>query len=290
MSARMMDSLRELQHYIDTFAFGNLGPLNSFYVPLVGTFLYLAVIFGLQKVVRRPMKLTLVTAIHNLFLCLLSLAMALGILSNLYPIYKSGGLLMAYCGKAGPIEEGTSVHDRGAMNFWCCVFYLSKYYEMLDTVILVLKKRPLTLVHVYHHFIVPYLFWGFLATETSGQWSLAAANSLVHVFMYYYYMKTTLGFDVWWKRYLTLLQIVQFFFDLFVTWPHLLFLRAFGIWECRGSMATVYFGQSVGISFVYLFTTFYVSSYGGEVEAKRRQQQQQQQQQSEDARRKSKES
>merc|ERR1711977_387584 len=36
---------------------------------------------------------------------------------------------------------GTSislVHNRGAMNFWVDVFYFSKYYEMLDTVLLVL--------------------------------------------------------------------------------------------------------------------------------------------------------
>jgi len=257
-----MDSLYALQNYINTFSFHELDAANSFYVPLTGTFIYLAVIFGLKQVVQRPMKLHLVTAIHNLFLCLLSLAMAVGIIYNLIPIYQSSDLLTAYCGKAGPIEPGSIVHDRGAMNFWCAVFYFSKYYEMLDTVLLVLKKRPLTLVHVYHHFIVPYLFWGFLHTETSGQWSLAAANSLVHVFMYYYYMITTLGYTVWWKQYLTMMQIVQFFFDLFVTWPHLLFLRAFNIHECRGSMNTVYFGQTVGISFVYLFTEFYVKSYG----------------------------
>lgn len=259
-----MDSLYALQDFINNFNFQELPPaLNSFYLPLFGSLTYLAVIFGLQTVVKRPMRLVLVTAIHNLFLCLLSLAMTLGILYNLYPIYKSGGLLMAYCGHTGPIAPGAIVHDRGAMNFWCFVFYFSKYYEMLDTVLLVLKKRPLTLIHVYHHFIVPYLFWSFLYTETSGQWSLAAANSLVHVFMYYYYMVTTLGYTVWWKRYLTIMQIVQFFFDLFITWPHLLFLRAFQIWDCRGSMNTVYFGQTVGISFIYLFTALYVQSYGG---------------------------
>jgi len=257
-----MESLHSLQNYINHFNFQELDGANSFYVPLIGTSIYLAVIFALREVVQRPMQLKLVTAIHNLFLCLLSLAMAAGVLYNLIPIYHSGGLLTAYCGKAGPIEPGSIVHDRGAMNFWCCVFYFSKYYEMLDTVLIVLKKRPLTLVHVYHHFIVPFLFWGFLATETSGQWSLVAANSVVHVLMYYYYMITTLGYSVWWKQYLTMMQIVQFFFDLFVTWPHLLFLRAFNIHECRGSMATVYFGQSIGISFVYLFTEFYVKSYG----------------------------
>jgi len=264
----VMETLTTLQNFIDKFDFRELPPvLNSFNTVVVGTTLYLVVIFSLQAVIKRPVgNLKLITAVHNLFLCMLSLAMALGILYNLVPIYRAGGLLMAYCGKAGEMPPNTIMHDRGPMNFWCFVFYFSKYYEMMDTILLVLKKRPLTLVHVYHHFIVPYLFWSFLYTETSGQWTLASANSLVHVFMYYYYMITTLGYSVWWKRYLTLMQIVQFFFDLFSTWPYLLVLRAFQVWECRGSMNTVYFGQAVGISFIYLFTTFYVKSYGQEEE------------------------
>lgn len=35
-------------------------------------------------------------------------------------------------------------------------------------------------------------------------------NTFVHVWMYYYYAVTQVGIVPWWKRYLTLLQIVQF--------------------------------------------------------------------------------
>ena len=31
---------------------------------------------------------------------------------------------------------------QGALYFWSYVYYLSKYYELLDTVILALKARP----------------------------------------------------------------------------------------------------------------------------------------------------
>lgn len=36
------------------------------------------------------------------------------------------------------------------------------------------------------------------------------ANSFVHLVMYYYYLQQTLLIDVWWKKYLTQLQMVQF--------------------------------------------------------------------------------
>lgn len=41
------------------------------------------------------------------------------------------------------------------------------------------------------------------------QWVPIVINLLVHVIMYAYYAFHALGIDVWWKRYLTMFQIVQ---------------------------------------------------------------------------------
>ncbi|MCO5560317.1 hypothetical protein L7F22_013929 [Adiantum nelumboides] len=46
----------------------------------------------------------------------------------------------------------------GPVFFWSYVFYLSKFYELLDTFIMILKRRPLTFLHVFHHAIVVF-FW-----------------------------------------------------------------------------------------------------------------------------------
>ena len=35
---------------------------------------------------------------------------------------------------------------------------------------------------------------------------------------YYYYLMTTAGYKIWWKKYLTTLQISQFVIDLFVVY------------------------------------------------------------------------
>ena len=40
---------------------------------------------------------------------------------------------------------------QGPLYFWSYVYYLSKYYELLDTVILALKVRPNTQPNLCHH-------------------------------------------------------------------------------------------------------------------------------------------
>lgn len=252
--------LQRVQNYIDNFRFEE-APLSSFYAPVIGSVIYLLVIFSLKAIIKKPIgELKAVVVLHNLFLCILSALMLVSIVINLIPFVRKFGAFHVYCDNPGPPHPELNM-NHGGLAFWCYIFYVSKYYEMVDTLLLVLKARPLTLVHVYHHFIVPYLFWIFLQTETTGHWILAFNNSLVHVLMYWYYMVTVLGYDVWWKKYLTIMQIIQFFVDMFVTWPHLLMMRALGIWDCRGSMQSVYFGQLVGISFIFLFTSFYRRTY-----------------------------
>lgn len=54
-----------------------------------------------------------------------------------------------------------------------------------------------------------------IASATSGAnsiWVFVVFNSFIHTIMYFYYSLATLGYQPFWKRYLTTLQIVQFFF------------------------------------------------------------------------------
>lgn len=134
-----------------------------------------------------------------------------------------------------------------------------RYYELLDTVLLVVKKRPLSFLHVYHHCVVLILFWAYNQSRMIISWVLVVANSLVHVAMYGYFTASTFGVTVWWKKYITQAQIVQFVVDLTATWPFpLLYYGARG---CSGSMRGWLFGQAVGFSFFHLFLDFYRRSY-----------------------------
>lgn len=106
-------------------------------------------------------------------------------------------------------------------------YYLSKFYELFDTVILVLKKvsqsyyykeltvlkKPIIFLHWYHHAIVILMVWTWIEYgivfsryyhgSLAGQFNYYSlgmlANTLVHVFMYYYYYLAARGKSVWFK-------------------------------------------------------------------------------------------
>jgi hypothetical protein len=86
--------------------------------------------------------------------------------------------------------------------------YLVKWYELLDTVILVLRKKPVIFLHEYHHAATLFLCWIQLDQHSTVQWVPITINLLVHVVMYYYYTLASLKIHVWWKKYLTQFQIV----------------------------------------------------------------------------------
>ena len=66
-------------------------------------------------------------------------------------------------------------------------YYLSKYYEFLDTIILVLRKRALSVLHVYHHSVVILMTYLLMAHDFSLYWWVIWMNAGVHVVMYTYF-------------------------------------------------------------------------------------------------------
>ena len=51
----------------------------------------------------------------------------------------------------------------GPLGYFTYMFYLSKYYELIDTVILALRKKPTIPLHVYHHAIMLFGAWAWFA-------------------------------------------------------------------------------------------------------------------------------
>ncbi|XP_035228822.1 elongation of very long chain fatty acids protein 7-like [Stegodyphus dumicola] len=135
--------------------------------------------------------------------------------------------------------------------------YVVRYIELLDTVFLVLSKKfnMITPLHVFHHAVVPIFGWLGFRTETSAYLSVfIGINGFVHVVMYTYYAIASLGpyyqKYLWWKKYLTSLQILQF---LFMT-LYLLFMSAIG---CITSKITFAICVFLNVFFFFLFVNYY---------------------------------
>ncbi|XP_038655240.1 elongation of very long chain fatty acids protein 4a isoform X6 [Scyliorhinus canicula] len=94
-------------------------------------------------------------------------------------------------------------------------YYVSKGIEYLDTVFFILRKKlnQVSFLHVYHHFTMFTLWWIGIKWVAGGQSFFGAhMNAIIHVVMYLYYGLAACGPQfqkyLWWKRYLTILQLV----------------------------------------------------------------------------------
>jgi len=230
---------------------------------------YLGVIFGLQWFMKdkKPIKPRLILILHNGFLTLISGALLVAMVLNLVPKLFSKGLRYGIC--------SPFMNTDNSLVFMYYVNYLIKYYEMLDTVFLVLNKKPLKFLHVYHHAATMFLCWTQLVGDTSVQWVPIVLNLSVHVPMYYYYTRLTItpGVKIWWKKYLTTMQITQFVLDLFFVYYCTVFgniyrddplPHSFDSWlhsDCYGTRPAGFTGCFILTSYLYLFVDFFIKTY-----------------------------
>ncbi|KAJ3205879.1 hypothetical protein HDU82_004915 [Entophlyctis luteolus] len=97
----------------------------------------------------------------------------------------------------------------------CWLFYFAKYPELLDTVIMMLKKnnRQISFLHVYHHSTILLYVWLVVYWAPGGEFPLSVIlNSSVHVVMYGYYLLSSMGIKQVSviKYYITGMQMTQF--------------------------------------------------------------------------------
>ena len=109
---------------------------------------YLATLYVLNKR-STPLNIpTWLPAIHNLFLTILSLILFVWMTENAVTQLMDKGLFFSVC-------DARSYTPR--VDFIMYLNYLTKFYELIDTLFLVLKKKKLEFLHVYHHSILNHL-------------------------------------------------------------------------------------------------------------------------------------
>jgi len=231
-------------------------PLSHWTVPVFGSSGYLLLIYLIVVFMknRKPFELKLVSTIHNINMIIISFVMWVGVLYAAYDLAKREGVVSLLCER-----QPNAVNGR--IGFWIYIFYASKYYEFGDTIIMALRKKPIIFLHLFHHTaVIPCTYMWLRDQWLPGAWWCVNVNSLVHVFMYYYYFLTAQGKTVWWKRYITVGQLIQFFtgFGVITAW---LILRKQPGYQCTGGLPAAMISHTSNSMLIFLFYKFYYKTY-----------------------------
>jgi elongation of very long chain fatty acids protein 6 len=236
-------------------------------VPFFTVILYVTMVFGLPKILvkipatRDGLKLGRVMAYWNLFLSLWSAAMVLGVA---FP-YGSHLLTKGYW--EGICDEDEDILLRpNTLQYWMYSFNLSKFAELIDTLLLILKhpKRRVPFLHWYHHMTVLLFVWYSDVWKYPGL-IFIVVNATIHMFMYFYYFLKECGYNVSEKFYalpLTIGQISQMFLGMFVngSWAYMYYVEGRKC-ACRNPNAISISCAVMYGSYLYLFCSFFYDRY-----------------------------
>ncbi|KAF3920081.1 hypothetical protein AA313_de0200779 [Arthrobotrys entomopaga] len=229
-------------------------PVSTLPTALAIITVYYVVIFGGKTFMadKKPLRLNALFQIHNVFLTVLSGSLLALAAEQLIPILLRNGLFYGICNYRSYTQKLVVIY----------------YFELLDTVFLFLKKKPLTFLHTYHHGATALLCYTQLVGTTSVQWVPITINLFVHVVMYWYYFLSARGIRVWWKEWITRLQIAQFVIDLVFVYfaSYTYFTSTYFRWmpnagECAGEEFAAFAGMGILSSYLVLFISFYLATY-----------------------------
>ncbi|KAF8546596.1 GNS1/SUR4 membrane protein, partial [Imleria badia] len=239
-------------------------PFSTWPAVISMTVTYLVVVFGTRETMKDkpPLKLTTLFRTHNLILSVGSL-----ILMALIGEEVFSNWLKPEIGTYGSLCATKAYTKR--LEFYLILNYYFKYYELIDTVFLTLKKKPLSFLHVYHHAATAVLAFVQLNGRATVCWVAAFLNLGVHVLMYYYYFAAAGGAKLWWKKYLTTMQIGQFVVILasaaFASYQYAAYnwfpqyLPHMG--GCSGTPTAGIVGAGIIFSYLLLFLDFFYETY-----------------------------
>ncbi|XP_054274145.1 elongation of very long chain fatty acids protein AAEL008004-like isoform X2 [Macrosteles quadrilineatus] len=217
------------------------------------SYVYLVKVLGPRLMEnRKPFELRNVLIGYNLFQVIFS--------SWLFYECLMGGWWGEYSFRCQPVDYSNSPSATRMVNV-CWWYYFSKFTEFMDTIFFVLRKKNqhVSTLHVIHHGCMPMSVWfGVKFTPGGHSTFFGLLNTFVHIIMYSYYLLAALGPGMqkylWWKKYLTSLQMAQFI-AIMVHAFQLLFI------DCNYPRAFVWWIGMHAVMFFFLFKEFYNQSY-----------------------------
>jgi len=217
---------------------------------------YVVVIFTIKWLMRNrePFQLTVPLNIWNFLLAAFSIIGTIKLSPEFFGTIEDLGLTGSYC-KIAHLTEGTS-------GYWVWLFMTSKMIELVDTVFLVLRKRPLMFLHWYHHVLtLIYAFYSYPHSPGFNRWGIYL-NFSVHAFMYSYYFLRSMKIRVPGivARFITTIQIVQFIIACSILGHLGVLIYGQGV-NCDFEPKVFLLASFMNITYLTLFINFFLQSY-----------------------------
>lgn len=192
-------------------------------------------------------------AFHNLSLAIFSLVVAVNSWPILFQSFQRYGRHETYCD-----PNGLYWKDSG-FGSWAVIFYLSKFYEFIDTWVLVLKGKTPSILQTFHHTGVVLCMWFGVVSQSSWLTSMVLLNSVIHTLMYSYYLLKTVSPTTQIKsiKYLTNAQITQFVVGIASYFP----LMCSNHCDTQSSRFGVFFTMIYLLCLIALFRAFSKKKY-----------------------------
>lgn len=191
--------------------------------------------------------------VHNVVLAIFSV---LCFLNTAPPILR----LFSQYGYGSGICYHHRIYDPQVSDFgkWAYYFYLSKYWEFIDSWIVIARGRRPIFLQKYHHIGAVIGVWLANISHSSSGYLFIVQNSFVHSIMYPYYAVSVFGYKWRFKHVLTALQMIQFINGLVLN-P----LQLYMYHSCLSAEEVVcnVYNQVYGGYLLYLFAHFYQRSY-----------------------------
>ena len=134
------------------------------YIPWISCTLYTLAVLATHRWIRNKLPVefgTLVLPIWNALFALCNLIILMKVAPTRLNILWNHGWTHCICNFYSHV---------GPVAFWNCIFILSKFVWIIDTLFIILRKKTLTPVRFFHHISLFVYFWYMFADRQGLDW------------------------------------------------------------------------------------------------------------------------
>lgn len=229
-------------------------------LPVCVVVAYLAMVWWLPRyMAHRPAyNLRSTSRIWNLAVAVFSICGAMVCVPHLFRQLTTHGFYYTVC------HDVYELAGYGRPAFWAALFTWSKLLELVDTVLIILRKRKLIMLHWFHHASVIIFAWAAWVYETPAALWYGAMNYTVHAIMYTYFALTSIsGVRAAVMRaapFITSLQIAQFAWGTVIN-MYMAVSYMSPTSDCAIQAPILYISAGLYLAYGGLFTKLFVDRY-----------------------------